>query len=98
MFDILFSLDCGVRRVENFEMNKFTDCILRRVACNASGPVLTDPTDEVVCHADIQCTAGTAGENVDVVLFHDGVMAGLVPAISLSKALPAWPRSPGQAR
>ncbi len=107
MFDVLFSLDCGARRVENFEMNKFIDCILRRVARNASIPVLMDPPDEVICHADIQCTAGTAGENVDVVLFHQKafrsvppfrchhrafaqqVMAGLVPAISLRKAVPA---------
>jgi hypothetical protein len=58
MFDVLFSLGCGVRRVENFEMNKFIDCILRRVARNASIPMLMDPPDEVVCHADIQCTAG----------------------------------------
>jgi len=56
MFDVLFSLDCGARRVENFEMNKFIDCILRRVARNASIPVLMNPPDEVICHADIQCT------------------------------------------
>ena len=61
MFDVLFSLDCGVRRVENFEMNKFIDCILRRVTRHASIPVLMDPPDEVICHADIQSTAGTAG-------------------------------------
>ena len=72
-------LDCGVRRVDNFQMNKFIDCILRRVARNASIPVLTNSPDEIVCHADIQCTAGTAGENVDVVLFHQKAFRSVPP-------------------
>ena len=71
VFDVLFSLDCGVRRVENFEVNEFIDCILGGVARNATSPVLMDPTHEIVCHANIQCAAGTTGEDVDVELFHD---------------------------
>ena len=42
------------------EMNKFIDCILRRVARNASIPVLTTTEINPSVHADIQCTAGTA--------------------------------------
>jgi hypothetical protein len=40
------------------------------MASNVNIPVLTDPPDEIVCYANIQCTAGTTGEDVDVVQFH----------------------------
>jgi hypothetical protein len=71
MFDILFSLDCGVRRFKNFEVNQLVDPVLRGVARNEVIPVLMDPPDKVVCYANIQCTAGATGEDIDVVLFQN---------------------------
>ena len=101
-FDILFSLDCGVCRFKNFEVNQLVDPVLRGVARNEVIPVLMDPPDKVVCYANIQCTTGTTGEDIDVVLFLDraflsemaatsllSLITALVPLIRGGKALPS---------
>jgi len=53
MFEILFSLDRGSCRIENFEINQLIYAVSSRVAFEELVFVFVDSPDKVTCHANI---------------------------------------------
>ena len=71
IFDILFSLDRGAGRIEDFEIDELVYSVFFRVALDEFVFVFMDPTDKVTCYARIQRTNGTAREDVQIILLHN---------------------------
>ena len=87
MLDIFLALDCCARSIENFEMYEFVYSVSFRVTFDKSILVFEYSPDKVACYPDVQRAAGTACEDVQVVLFHGETflseIAGTSPAMTL---------------
>ena len=70
MFDVLFLLDRGVRRIENFEINELVNSVAFRVALYESILMLVNAPDEIARDTDIQCATGATRKNIQIVLVH----------------------------
>src|SRR5262249_22062217 len=65
MLDVLFSLDCGGRRVVGLVINQHLDAIALREAGYEAFSMFKGATHQIVRNANVQGAAATIGENVD---------------------------------
>ncbi len=70
MLDVLLALDGGAGRIENFEIDELVYSVPFRVTFDKAILVLVYPPDKVARYADVQRAAGSACQDVQVVLFH----------------------------
>jgi hypothetical protein len=65
MFDILFSLDRGNRRIVLFIINQHFYAISLRKSLDQALAVFVNPANQIICNAHVQCSSWFACEQVD---------------------------------
>jgi len=70
MFNVVLALKCITNISVAFKINKSRDIETLRMAFDGTGPMLVHTANKIVRHADINCTARPAGEEIDVVFAH----------------------------
>jgi len=88
MLHILFTLYSRVSRIENFEVDEFIYSVLFGVALNEAVLVLMHPANKIACYSDIQCAAGTTGQDIQIVLPHGLEFPSEIAPTSANEATP----------